>query len=748
MGNSTSSLPYSVGKVVSDEKWYGFSIHEGTQKADGTAVTVFRANKKDLSEAKLLPHVTNCQFLYPPSLHHMKTSLKLVHPFLLKVHSIIDTDAPTVSPPDFSNSTDVSSSTGEWIIVTEHVMTVQEYLRDLVTEQERQDGLAWGLYGLIQALHFLHNDVKAAHGNVQPSSIFVTPAGDFKLSGFHLFTEIGISNDNSVGPTRHFQEYERDVTPKAYRCPERLQAQWHALTELPPHVMDSYSLGVLLEELYGDRLPAALQKAVRRLQTPHGRMRPRLKPLEKCPLLEKNDFVTAMKQFSFLLTQSTSEQVHFLSSVKLQTKVFSKAHCIYKIYPTLLQLLFHTLHTHTNTEGLLQLNDDLSRRLVIICINLLFTIMELFLEPEEEQYWTLLVQPLIQKLFPMADRGIRGALLQRISLLEKGFRSQPKSINTMIFEPMCSGFTDSSAPLRELTLTSCTSLVQHLTPANRDKLSRYLIRLQSDPQSSIRTNAMIFIGKMLTSDKSSSKEKMEKLLLPAFTRAIHDDFLPCRLASLKTMYSIRTQISPQLLAQKVVPLIVPHTLDPSSQQVRMESWKVVDALTTILRQESQRLDMISTTNDTNDNSTSGTANTTNNTSAKFSTNAANNDTNIENNSGTGSGYLSSWGLSWGASSTAPTTTPTATDAIPTMETKMTTLTTNNVSSINNGMASDNGWSDDDDNWGDDDDVPIKPVALKTSVPTSMKLKKSNNDTKANIQKLSTGNLNMSGWDDF
>ena len=743
MGNSTSALPYTVGKVVSDEKWYGFSIHEGTQKVDGTAVTVFRANKKELSEAKLLPHVTNCQFLYPPSLHHMSTSLKLVHPFLLKVHSIIDTDAPTVSPPDFSNSTDVSSSNGEWIIVTEHVMTVQEYLQDLVTEKERQDGLAWGLYGLIQALHFLHNDVKAAHGNVQPSSIFVTPAGDFKLSGFHLFTEIGVSDD-MVGPTRHFQEYERDVTPKAYRCPERLQAQWHALTELPPHVMDSYSLGILLEELYGDRLPAVLQKAVRRLQTPHGRMRPRLKPLEKCPLLEKNDFVTAMKQFSALLTQSTSEQLHFLSSVKLQTKVFSKAHCIYKIYPTLQQLLFHTIHTHTNAEGLVQLNDDLSRRLVMICINLLFTIMELFLEPEEEQYWTLLVQPLIQKLFPMADRGIRGALLQRISLLEKGFHSQPKSINTMIFEPMCSGFTDSSAPLRELTLTSCTSLVQHLTPANRDKLSRYLIRLQSDQQSSIRTNAMIFIGKMLTSDKSSSKEKMEKLLLPAFTRAIHDDFLPCRLASLKTMYSIRTQISPQLLAQKVVPLIIPHTLDPSSQQVRMESWKVVDALTTILRQESQRLDIISTTNTTNGNNTSGTANTTNNTATNASTNAASNNTNTESSGS--SGYLSSWGLSWGASSSAPTEAPVATNTAPMMETKTTTFTTKNTLSIDNGVTSNNGWSDDDDNWGDDDDVPIKPVALKTSVPNSMKLKKSDDNTKPTVQKLS--NLNMSGWDDF
>ncbi len=59
-----------------------------------------------------------------------------------------------------------------------------------------------------------------------------------------------------------------------------------------------------------------------------------------------------------------------------------------------------------------------------------------------------------------------------------------------------------------------------------DKMVRHLARLQSDPEDSIRTNVIIFLGKMAGKLKSSSKEKV---LLPAFARGIKDRFPAARL---------------------------------------------------------------------------------------------------------------------------------------------------------------------------------------------------------------------------
>ncbi|CAN0532446.1 unnamed protein product, partial [Ectocarpus sp. 8 AP-2014] len=48
-----------------------------------------------------------------------------------------------------------------------------------------------------------------------------------------------------------------------------------------------------------------------------------------------------------------------------------------------------------------------------------------------------------------------------------------------VFEPLCAGFTDAAAPLRELTLKSMVAFTQQLSEKNmNDKLIKHLARLQ------------------------------------------------------------------------------------------------------------------------------------------------------------------------------------------------------------------------------------------------------------------------------
>jgi SCY1-like protein 1 len=191
--------------------------------------------------------------------------------------------------------------------------------------------------------------------------------------------------------------------------------------------------------------------------------------------------------------------------------------------------------------------------------------------------------PTIAMLFGVADRGIRGALLQRTPLL--ALHMDDNALNTNVFGPMCSGFSDSSPALRELTLKSTLVLLPHLTAPNLEKLSRYLVRLQADPEPSIRTNTVIFFSKLAPHLTESSRQKM---LQPAFSRAMKDTFAPCRLSALKCILLVKEFFSANQIADQIIPAVSPHLLD-SDAQVRREAFLALDHFVLAVRQESERM---------------------------------------------------------------------------------------------------------------------------------------------------------------
>jgi len=219
---------------------------------------------------------------------------------------------------------------------------------------------------------------------------------------------------------------------------------------------------------------------------------------------------------------------------------------------------------------------------VLATIPPLFSIAENHLMSDPDEFKAALT-PIVEVLFKINDRGVRGALLQRSALYSA--HMDKAALNVSVFEPMCSGFTDSSGALRELTLKSAISLVPNLTPTNLEKLVRYLIRLQSDPEPSIRTNTAIFVGKVAPSLSETSRQK---LILPAFERAMKDDFKPCRLAALRAVQSCKEYYSPMDVSTKVMPAVVSHLLDVDSE-VRKEAFGVMESFMVILRVESTKM---------------------------------------------------------------------------------------------------------------------------------------------------------------
>lgn len=398
-------------------------------------------------------------------------------------------DAPT-SPASgnlHTASYETMGTTGDLIIVTEQVTTLRSWLEK--PHERKLDRLAWGLVCVIKALDFLSTNAKMSHSCLCVDSIYVTPAGDFKLGNYSLLVSMGkLESGSTAGmdDKQYYQKYEAFVCPSAYRSPERANSEYDFIfNSLPTHAIDSYSLGVLIEDLYEGTVPEKLVKAVARLKTQSAAQRPRLSPLLKCPVLD-TPHCKSMEFLDEIAVKPVEEKISFYQSVpdQLVRGFISQDAAKYKLLPSMMMSL------KSITANPQVVTQDITRREVLAIIPPLFSICDML----DESSFQSQISPFIVTLFQLNDRGIRAALLNRLPSLTE--RLDKHAINSCVFEPMCTGFTDSSAALREMTLKSTLPLISSLNSVNIEKLGRYLIRLQSDSEDSIRTNTVIFISKV------------------------------------------------------------------------------------------------------------------------------------------------------------------------------------------------------------------------------------------------------------
>jgi SCY1-like protein 1 len=341
MGNSASQLPYSIdNQVGAPQDHNGWALHKG-KSTDGNdlEVSVFVGKKPQLAKQAVSPRFPQKTQLVP-ALHHYNQCRKLRHPHILKVLATLDTDNPTAASQDGkagagasgakSNESSSKATTGDLIIVTEPCVSLDQWLLSNPAPEQ----IAWGLECVIQGLHFLHASAQLAHGNVSPSSFYVTQSGDVKLWNFSLMTQIG----PNLGPSNHFKEWEQAVTPESYRSPERVQLNYAAIeSNGGVHAMDSFSLGILISDYWfqGQQgMPAVLHKAVQRLQTPNLKMRPRLQPLLKCPVFD-TPFQKLQKQFEEIIMQSIDQKVQLWQNLglSLQAGLIPQDLALYKVLP-------------------------------------------------------------------------------------------------------------------------------------------------------------------------------------------------------------------------------------------------------------------------------------------------------------------------------------------------------------------------------------------------------------------------------
>ncbi|CAN0523568.1 unnamed protein product, partial [Ectocarpus sp. 12 AP-2014] len=321
------------------------------------------------------------------------------------------------------------------------------------------------MHCLCSALKFLHEDCKFYHNNISTDTVFATSGGDWKLGGMDLLSPLG-GKDYSIAERRGLQ-------PRQFQSAERNNDDWWRYSptldgggvHMPIHCMDVYALGRLLERVYPEGTPSGLDRYVGKMLLPEPTKRPTASQYLRCAFLRKQTVkdLTALELFS---VKSPEEKAELLQRFTVESH--SKQALIHKVVP----LLLRELATASNTAP-----GALAQGAARATVNLCFPkLLEISKEMSDEAFRST-IQPTIAGLFAVNDRGVRVMLLT--SIPSYGKRLEDAIVNDKVFEPLCAGFTDAAAPLRELTLKSMVAFTQQLSEKNmNDKLIKHLARLQ------------------------------------------------------------------------------------------------------------------------------------------------------------------------------------------------------------------------------------------------------------------------------
>ncbi|QSL66024.1 hypothetical protein MERGE_003161 [Pneumocystis wakefieldiae] len=188
----------------------------------------------------------------------------------------------------------------------------------------------------------------------------------------------------------------------------------------------------------------------------------------------------------------------------------------------------------------------------------------------EDDYQSL-ISPFIAHMFSNKNKSIRLCLLEKLS--DYANRISKKVINDEIFPKMLSGFDDTSPLVREETVKAALSIAPKLSEHNiNNQLLKYLLKAQLDQQPEIRTNTTICLGKIAKHIKHNNRQK---ILISAFTKPLHDSFVPARIAALMALRETCNMFDESDCCIKLIPTISPMLID-SEKSVRIQAKETID----------------------------------------------------------------------------------------------------------------------------------------------------------------------------
>ncbi|KAG1665264.1 N-terminal kinase-like protein [Nymphon striatum] len=415
-------------------------------------------------------------------------------------------------------------------LVTESVEPLEHHLETTgANNKQKSLAICWGLHQVIKGLSFLINDCGLSHNNVCMPTIFVDKAGEWKIGG------VDYMSSSDYAPVKVQSELRK------YNPPEANDAK------INKWASDMWGFGCLIWEAFNGSLPKpaslkTLGKVIpKNLQSgycelvaanPHSRPNPKdfmSKNKSGSGAYFNNGFIRSMLFLEEIQIKETSEKQQFFSNLSNNLDDFPSEICKYKILPQLLNA-FDFGNAGSSVLGPLfklskLLNDDEYQKCIVPCV---------------------------VKLFSLKDRATRIKLLQQMESLTDHLQSG--TVNDAIFPQLVQGFMDTSPVIREETVKCMLYLAPKLNYNNLNvEVMKHLAKIQAkDEQGGIRTNTTVCLGKIACHLHPQTRQKV---LIPAFSRAIRDQFSAARIAGILALSACQCFFTLNDSANKVLPTL-------------------------------------------------------------------------------------------------------------------------------------------------------------------------------------------------
>ncbi|KAG6642481.1 probable inactive serine/threonine-protein kinase scy1 [Carya illinoinensis] len=549
-GSSTGikDLPYNIGDPY-PSAWGSWTHFRATSKDDGSPVSIFSLSGSNAQDGHLAA-----------GRNGVKRLRTVRHPNILSfLHS---TETETFD----SSTTKVTI-----YIVTEPVMPLSEKIKELGLEgTQRDEYYAWGLHQIAKAVSFLNNDCKLVHGNVSLASVVVTQTLDWKLHAFDVLSEFDVNKEASMVPMLPYAW----LVGAQYKPTELLNSDWATIRKSQPWAIDSWGLGCLIYEIFSGMKLGRTEELKNTASIPKSLLPDYQRLLSAMPSRRLN--TSKLIENSEYFQNKLVDTIHFMEILNLKDSV--EKDTFFRKLPNLAEQLPRQIVLKKLLPLLasaLEFGSAAAPALTAVLK------MGSWLSTDE---FSAKVTPTIVKLFASNDRAIRVGLLQHIDQYGESLSSQ--IVDEQVYPHVATGFADTSAFLRELTLKSMLVISPKLSQRTiSGSLLKYLSKLQVDEEPAIRTNTTILLGNIASYLNEGTRKRV---LINAFTaRALRDTFSPARGAGIMALCATSSYYDITEIATRILPNVIVLTIDPDSD-VRSKAFQAVDQFLQILKQYQEK----------------------------------------------------------------------------------------------------------------------------------------------------------------
>jgi len=331
------------------------------------------------------------------------------------------------------------------VLVTESCVPLEQWLKSIINDPKVPKQylfyeLAWGFKCILQALDFFHTNASLIHGNLSLQSIFVTPNGDWKLSGLEL-----TCNVNNNDELNHFVS-NHSILDNEYISPERLSLRGSDAgkiesvmkAKVPPYYIDIYSFGICVQKAFQichEPINGSFEKHIALTIHEEIRKRPTAKKLLQTSTFN-SDYIKILENVQEFSVKSAKDILESITQIEPLLSQITVPVCNYKLLPGVCKVLQSSITDFQNRDL-----REASRHSLVVCIDLLGKLASM--KKLEEAMFQQECLTLVVSLWAMTDRTIRTALLTAIKHLSDLI---PNAIvNKNMFDSIIAGFSDSNA---------------------------------------------------------------------------------------------------------------------------------------------------------------------------------------------------------------------------------------------------------------------------------------------------------------